>query len=271
MTDSPTTRFGGGALLGGRRALVTGGASGIGEAVCRRFAAEGASVAVVDRDAGGAARVADAVGGVAIVADVVLEDGAAASVAEAIDRLGGLDILVNNAGAGNLAMVAKTDAETWNAMLDANLTSAYAVTHAALPALRDGGVVVNNASCSGVRATRGEAAYSAAKAGLVAFTQALAQEYGPGLRANCVSPGFIRTAMTEPACADPRLVEPVAAATPLGRLGSADEVADTILFLASDWSRFVTGQNLIVDGGLGLPQAGVDAVLRKLLAMTGDG
>jgi NAD(P)-dependent dehydrogenase (short-subunit alcohol dehydrogenase family) len=153
-------------------------------------------------------------------------------------------------------------------VLRVNLASVVYATQAALPLLRaaGGGAIVNNASMSGVRPTPGESVYAAAKAAVIAFTMATANECGPEIRANAVSPGVIRTRMTEGLFQIAGALEPVLEATPLRRTGSADEVADVILFLASDLARFVTGQNLVVDGGLGLPQAGVDPLLKSFLA-----
>jgi NAD(P)-dependent dehydrogenase (short-subunit alcohol dehydrogenase family) len=168
-------------LLDGRRAVVTGGASGIGAATCRRFAAEGAKVAAVDVDAGGAEAVAGSTGGVAIVADVA--DGAALGGAfeQAASALGGLDTVVNNAGTGNvMALHDYPDAE-WDRLLAVNLTGVFNGTRAAVPHLRRAGrtgAIVNVSSLSGLRPTRGEAPYSAAKAGVVALTLSAAPPSG---------------------------------------------------------------------------------------------
>jgi NAD(P)-dependent dehydrogenase (short-subunit alcohol dehydrogenase family) len=264
VTADPRERTG---LLAGRRALVTGGASGIGAAVCRRFAAEGAAVAVLDRDGEGAAAVAKEVDGVALAADVGDAPAARAAVDEAARRLGGLDVVSNNAGVGRLLALEDVTPELFDELLRVNLAGTFHVMQAAIPHLRaaGGGSIVNNASESGLRPTRGELPYSAAKAGVIAATLGAAQECAPEIRVNCVSPGVIRSAMTEPLFAAPGLLEPVERATPLGRTGEPDEVADVILFLASDLARYVTGQNLVIDGGMGLPQAGIDDVLRTVL------
>ena len=124
---------------------------------------------------------------------------------------------------------------------------------------------MNNASGSAQRPTRGELPYSVAKAGIVALTRGAAQELAPEIRVNAVSPGIIRTALTEPLLAGDR-IEPALSATPLGRVGTAEEVAEVIAFLCSDAASFITGQNIVVDGGLSLPQAGIDEVLKELLA-----
>jgi NAD(P)-dependent dehydrogenase (short-subunit alcohol dehydrogenase family) len=255
------------ALLAGKRALVTGAASGIGRAVAHRFAAEGAALALVDVDADGLAAVADATGGHVFQADVGDARAAHAAVEAAAAALGGLEIVSNNAGVGRLLALEHVSPRLFDEILRVNLAGTFHVMQAALPFLRasGGGSIVNNASESGVRPTRGELPYSAAKAGVIAATLGAAQECAPEVRVNCVSPGVVRTAMTEPLFQAPGLLDPVTRATPLGRTGEADEVADVILFLASDLSRFVTGQNLVVDGGMGLPQAGIDDVLRQVL------
>jgi len=256
------------ALLDGRRAVVTGGGHGIGRAVALRFAAEGARVAVLDRDGAAAEAAAGEAGGVAIEVDVADPDACAEALERAAAALGGLTTLVNNAGLGLLRPLEALSPKDVERVLRVNLGSVVHATRAAIPLLRasGGGAIVNNASMSGVRPTPGESVYAAAKAAVIAFTLATANECGPEIRANAVSPGVIRTRMTEGLFQLPGALDPVLAATPLRRAGTADEVADAILFLASDLARFVTGQNLVVDGGLGLPQAGVDPLLRSLLA-----
>jgi NAD(P)-dependent dehydrogenase (short-subunit alcohol dehydrogenase family) len=255
------------ALLAGRRAVVTGGGHGIGRAVALRFAAEGARVAILDRDGAAAQSVAKECGGVAIEVDV--SDGAAceAAIARAAGELGGLSTLVNNAGLGLLRPIEALGPKDVERMLGVNLASVVHATRAALPLMRrsGGGAIVNNASMSGVRPTPGESIYAAAKAAVIAFTAATANECGPDIRANVVSPGVVRTRMTEGLFQIAGAIEPVLAATPLRRAGTAEEVADVVLFLASDLARYVTGQNVIVDGGLGLPQAGIDPLLKGLL------
>lgn len=256
-------------LVAGARALVTGGASGIGLAVARRLHEEGARVALLDRDADGLEQAAAELSVVTVHGDVADPERMEAAVGEAADALGGLTVLVNNAGAGALASVHRNDAESVDRIVAVNLVGVFHVLRAAIPRMLagGGGVVVNNASGSGVRPTRGEAPYSAAKAGLIALTSSLAQEYGPRIRANCVSPGVIRTQMTELLFRLEGALDPVLEATPLGRTGTPEEVADAVLFLCSDLSRYVTGQNLVVDGGMGLSQAGIDTTLRRALAL----
>lgn len=249
--------------------MVTGGASGIGRAVCERFAAEGARVAILDRNADGAQEVAAAIGGQAFAVDV--RDAAAvdAATAAAVAALGGLSILVTNAGLSSLSLTHETDPRQFERLVQVNLLGTFHAMRAALPHMLDGGggVIVNNASGSATRPTYGELAYSSAKAGVVALTRGAAQEYGPTIRVNSVSPGIIRTPMSEPMFALDGALDPAWEATPLGRAGTADEVADVILFLASDQSRYVTGQDLVVDGGIGLAQPGITTTLRNFVEM----
>jgi NAD(P)-dependent dehydrogenase (short-subunit alcohol dehydrogenase family) len=159
------------------------------------------------------------------------------------------------------------DAE-WDRLLDVNLRGTFHGLRAALPLLRDAGgigCVVNVASVSGLRPTRGEAPYSAAKAAVVSLTRSAALEYAPDVRVNAVAPGFIDTPLTNFAVADPTFADPIVAGTPLQRIGTADEVADVIVFLCSPLARYVTGETVVVDGGsvLGNPQ--VDGFLSSLL------
>ena len=257
------------ALVDGRGALVTGAASGIGLATARRLAAEGARVALLDVDGAGAQAAAKEIGGLALEADVTDAARLEAACAEAARALGELSILVNNAGAGLLASLDRTAPDDFERIVRVNLSGVHHGTRAAAPFLRASGrgAIVNVASLSGLRPTRGEAPYSAAKAGVIALTRSAALENGPSIRVNCVSPGMIRTRLSEPLFRMQGLLDPVLAATPLGKTGAPEEVADAIVFLCSDLARFVTGQNLVVDGGLALPQAGTDVVLRRLLAM----
>ena len=252
----------------GRVALVTGGASGIGRATAQRLARDGASVAVLDRDASGAQEVADEIGGIAFAVDVRDGEAVRAAVAATVDRLGGLTILVNNAGVGDLRPLHTVDERLWHRLLDVNLTGTYHAMAAVIPAMlaAGGGAIVNNASVSGMAPTRNEAAYSAAKAGVIALTASGALEYGPTIRVNCVAPGFIRTALTAIWDDHPDAFAPIGESIPLRRIGEADEVAEVIAFLCSDAAAYVTGHTLVVDGGLSLPQAGTDAALARLFA-----
>jgi NAD(P)-dependent dehydrogenase (short-subunit alcohol dehydrogenase family) len=260
-------------VLTGERALVTGGASGIGRAVCERFAGEGAAVAVLDRDGAGAQAVADRIGGRAYTVDVADPVAVGRAVDAAARDLGGLTVVVTNAGISGLSLVHETDPATFEHLVQVNLLGTFHTMRASIPhMLATGkGAIVNNASGSATRPTYGELAYSAAKAGVVALTRGAAQEYGPTIRVNAVSPGVIRTPLSEPLFSLEGAMEPVVEATPLGRAGTPEDVAEVILFLASDQSRFVTGQDLVVDGGLGLAQAGITTTLRHLVDLLRGG
>jgi NAD(P)-dependent dehydrogenase (short-subunit alcohol dehydrogenase family) len=203
-----------------------------------------------------------------VAADVTDADGMAAAVASATEALGGLTCLVNNAGVGNVMHLADYPDAEWDRLLDVNLRGTFHGLRAALPMLREAdgrGCVVNVASVSGLRPTRGEAPYSAAKAAVVSLTRSAALEWAPDVRVNAVAPGFIDTPLTNFAVADPTFAGPIVAGTPLGRIGTADEVADVIVFLCSPLARYVTGETVVVDGGsvLGNPQ--VDGFLGSLL------
>jgi NAD(P)-dependent dehydrogenase (short-subunit alcohol dehydrogenase family) len=254
--------------LGGRCAVVTGGASGIGLATCRRLAREGARIAILDLKREAAEAAADELGGFAFEVDV----GDAAAVERAMDgaaqALGGLHLLFNNAGAGAVRTLHRYTPEDVERLVRVNLIGVFNGLRAAVPRLlaAGGGAIVNNASASAGQPVRGEAPYAAAKAGVIALTRSAALEYGPSIRVNSVSPGVVRTPMSEGLFRLPGGLDPVIAATPLGRTGTAEEVADAVVFLLSDQARFITGQDLVVDGGLGLPGAGIDATIRSLLA-----
>ena len=253
----------------GKRALITGGASGIGLATARKLAQQGARVALLDqhRDATDAA--AREVGGLALVADV--RDAAAvdAACAEAASAFGGLEFAFLNAGAGQVAALHEYAPSDVERLVAVNLLGVYHGLRSVVPHLRaaGGGAIVTNASCSGVHPTRGEAPYSAAKAGVIALAQSAALEYGPAIRVNCVSPGMIRTPMSELLFEIPELMDPFGEAIPAARAGTAEEVADVVVFLLSDAARYVTGHNLVVDGGLSLVGGGIDPVMRRVLVL----
>jgi NAD(P)-dependent dehydrogenase (short-subunit alcohol dehydrogenase family) len=258
--------------LDGQQAIVTGGGSGIGAAIARAMTAEGAKVAVLDLSGERAQAVADEIGGVAVGVNVVDADAVAQAVTAAVEGLGGLTCLVNNAGIGSLKPMHEYTPKEWDLLVDVNLKGTFNGVRSAVPHLRAAGragrpaSIVNIASVSGIRPTRGESPYGAAKAGIIALTMSGALEYGPdGIRVNCVSPGFIRSALTEFAFSVPAYIEAIEAGTPLGRTGTAEDVADVVVFLAGDRARFVTGVNLAVDGGSLLPSAQMDPMLRDLL------
>ncbi len=254
-------------LLEGGRAVVTGGGSGIGRATARRMVEEGSRVAVIDVDGEAAQRCAEEIGATAHQADVTDPDGLRAAVDEASEAMGGITILFNNAGIGNQAPLHGWEPAEWERLMAVNLTGVYLGFRAAIPHLRaaGGGSVVSTASISGVRPAAGEAPYAAAKAGVAALTASAALEYGPDIRVNSVSPGMIRTALTEPLLKFlPHERQRYERTTPLGRIGEPEDIADVVVFLCSDLARFITGQNIVADGGMILHGSGVDGIFDQL-------
>jgi NAD(P)-dependent dehydrogenase (short-subunit alcohol dehydrogenase family) len=254
-------------LLVGKRALVTGGASGIGAATCRRFAAEGAAVAVLDVNGEAARAVATEVDGLAFEVDVTDFSAMAWAFREADERLGGLTTIFNNAGGSNLSPVHGYDEAEWDRIVRLNLTGVFHGFKAGAPLLlaNGGGAIVSTASISGTRPAAGEAPYAAAKAAVAALTATAALEYAPSVRVNAVSPGMIHTGLTDPLLSIDWAVPHMVAKTPLDRIGTPDDIADVVVFLASDLARFVTGQNLVIDGGMTLHGSGVDGLLERFL------
>jgi meso-butanediol dehydrogenase/(S,S)-butanediol dehydrogenase/diacetyl reductase len=255
-------------LLEGARAVVTGGGSGIGRATCSRMAGEGAAVAVLDINGDAAETVAKDIGGIAYQVDVADADALQAAVADAAGALGGITIVYNNAGTGGMAYTHAYAPEEWDRLIRVNLTGVWNGFRAAVPHLLagGGGSIVSTASISGVRPAAGEAPYAAAKAAVAALTATAALEYAPTIRANAVSPGMIRTGLTSPLLdnfAD--RTEHMIEKTPLGRIGTPEDIADVVVFLCSDAARFMTGQNLVVDGGMILHGSGVDGLARAFM------
>jgi NAD(P)-dependent dehydrogenase (short-subunit alcohol dehydrogenase family) len=257
-------------LLEGRRAIVTGGGSGIGRATCRRFVEEGATVAVLDLDKNRAEEVAAEIGAVgvafAFAADVTDGEALTDTVDQAVARLGGLSLLVNNAGGSTMQGLADWDPAEWDAIVRLNLTGVWNGIRAGIRHLRagGGGAVVNTASISGTRPSAGETPYAAAKAGVVALTASAALEYAPAIRVNAVAPGMIRTGLTEVLLDGIEgMVEHYERITPLARVGAPEDVADVVCFLCSERARFITGQTLVVDGGMTLHGAGVDGLFDR--------
>ncbi len=246
--------------LEGRTALVTGGGSGIGAATARRLAAEGARVIIGDLNLEGAREVAAEIDAKAIALDVADVPAAHAAIADAVTDVAPIDILVNNAGTDRFAFFVNTDEELWDFVLGVNLKGVLNITHAVLPSMqqRGHGAIVNVASEAGRVGSQGSATYSAAKAGVIGFTRAIAREGARyGVRCNAVAPGPIETPLLNAAPAQlgeigARLKQGMIDTTQMRRSGEPDEVAAVITFLATDDASYMTGQTLNVSGGLSM-------------------
>ncbi len=240
--------------------LVTGGASGIGRAVCLAFAAGGASVAVADINAAGADAVAGAVteaggGGLGVTMDVTSRASVAGGVERVLARWGRIDVLANVAGWDRITPFVDTTEAFWDTVIAINFRGILATCHAVLPHMieRKRGVIVNVASEAGRAGSSGEAVYSGAKGAVIAFSKAIAREVARhGIRVNVVAPGLTDTPLLAAIVAEgnEKLVSAIVKATPLRRLAAPEEVADAVLFLASEKASFVTGQTLSIGGGL---------------------
>ena len=244
--------------LGGRRSLITGGGRGIGRAIALALAEAGADVAITSRkrdDAEPVAREVRAKGrnSVALALDVRSGESISACFAALAAEWGTIDILVNSAGTNIPTDLASLDEEGWDTVVDTDLKGVAFVTQAALPVLRDGGRVINIASIYGVLGRVERIAYSAAKGGVVTLTKSLALELAPrGITVNAVGPSLIETDLTrERMRKDPAFRAVEVGRTPLGRLGTVDDVAGAVVYFASTEAGFVTGQLLLVDGGTG--------------------
>jgi len=238
------------ASLDGKKALVTGGSRGIGAAIARELAAAGASVVVGYRSGQEEAEaIAGEIEGRAVQADVSNAEDAKRLVEEA----GDLDILVNNAGTTRDGVLARMTDDDWRAVIETNLSSVFYTCRAVSRGMmkRRAGSIVNLSSIVGIHGNWGQTNYAASKAGIIGFTKSLAQELGSrGVRANVIAPGYIKTALTE--VIPEQAKEQMLSLTPLGRLGDPEDVAGAVRFLCSDAAAFITGEVLVVGGGLGM-------------------
>jgi len=229
---------------------VTGGSRGIGRAIAAELAAAGAAVVLGYRSGGEEAEaVAKEIGGRAVQADVSSPDEARALV----EAAGDIDILVNNAGLTRDGVLARMADDDWRTVIDTNLGSVFYTCRAASRGMmkRRAGSIVNISSIVGLRGNWGQTNYAASKAGIIGFTKSLARELGSrGVRANVVAPGYINTRLTDVLPAEAQ--EAMLANTPLGKLGDPEDVAGAVRFLCSDEASFITGEVLLVDGGLGM-------------------
>ncbi len=239
--------------LTGKVAFITGSTRGIGLAIARAYHGAGAKVAIVGRDPERARAVAAEFGErtTGVGCDVARAEQVEAALTAVEAALGPLDILVNNAGLTRDNILLRLTEADWDAVLDANLKGAFHTTRAAVKGMmkRRSGRIINVTSIVGLVGNKGQANYAASKAGLIGFTKSVAKEYaGRGILANCIAPGYIETDMTRglPDAAKATLLQDIA----LGRLGRPEDVAGAALFLASDLAAYITGQVLVVDGGM---------------------
>lgn len=238
--------------LNGKVALVTGSTRGIGRAIAQTLIASGARVAVVGRDLAVAEQVAEELGEARGFACDVSDPASVTMLVQAVeDAFGQLDILVNNAGITKDNLMARMKVEDWDAVLQTNLRSAFLATRAAQRGMikRRWGRIINVTSVVGLIGNKGQANYAASKAGLIGFTKAAAKELASrNILVNAVAPGYIQTDMTAALTDDSRAA--LAAQIPLERLGDPSDIANAVAFLASDLASYITGQVLVVDGGM---------------------
>jgi 3-oxoacyl-[acyl-carrier protein] reductase len=236
--------------LEGKKALVTGGSRGIGRAIAVELARAGAEVVVgYNSGAAEAEEIAAEIGGRAVQADV----SSPADAARLVEEAGDIDILVNNAGVTRDGLLARMSEEEWREVLETNLSSVFYTCRAVTRPMmkKRAGAIVNLSSIVGLHGNFGQTNYGAAKAGIIGFTKSLARELGSrGVRANVVAPGYVKTRLTDVIPEEGKAL--MLANTPLGRLGDPEDVAGAVRFLCSDEAAFITGEVLLVDGGLGM-------------------
>lgn len=242
-----------GSLLADKVALVTGAGRGIGRGIALRFAAEGACVACCGRTAKTVEQVAQQAGGRAYVVDVADARQVNDTVERVLSDFGRIDILVNNAGITRDNLLLRMSEAEWDEVLNTNLRGAFLMTKAVSRAMlkQRSGRIINVSSIIGLTGNAGQSNYAASKAGLIGFTKSVARELASrGITVNAVAPGFIETDMT--AVLGAEVAEKLRQRIALGRLGTVEDVANAVLFLASDWAAYITGQVLTVDGGMAM-------------------
>ncbi|MFC6954527.1 SDR family NAD(P)-dependent oxidoreductase [Halorubellus litoreus] len=237
--------------LEGKTAIVTGGSSGIGYAIASAYVDEGANVVVANRNVDDGEAAANELGCTFVRTDVSDYEQVSALVDVTVEEFGALDVIVNNAGVGSESSVGDMTLEEWHRVVDVDLSGVMYGTKAALPHLLESeGFVVNVASIYGLVGGRGAAAYSAAKGGVVNFTQQVAVDYAEaGLNVNSICPGFVETPMTSELLESDRFYEILLDETPMNRPAQPEEIAPLAVFLASEGATYVTGANIPVDGG----------------------
>lgn len=244
--------------LEGKVALISGGARGIGAATARLMAAEGAAVVIADvlqkEGMETEAEISEAGGEALFVSlDVTSESSWTAAVQAAVSKYGKLDVLVNNAGISSRTGVEETTVESWDQVMDVNAKGVFLGTKAAIPEMRKagGGSIINISSVYGIVGSGSSAGYHASKGAVRLFTKSVAVQYArEGIRVNSVHPGFVDSPMTGAHHEIPEIRKARTDQTPLGRLGVPEDIAPGILYLASDESSFVTGSELVIDGGM---------------------
>jgi 3-oxoacyl-[acyl-carrier protein] reductase len=239
--------------LTGKTALVTGSTRGIGRTIARALADSGARVAVVGRDKAKAERVAEEIGRGAMGFGCDVSDTAAVAtlVSDVEKAFGGIDILVNNAGLTRDNLVMRLKDQDWDDVMNANLRGAFAAIRAASRGMmkKRAGRIINMASVVGLNGNKGQANYSASKAGLIALTKSVAKELGSrNILVNAIAPGFIETEMTD--AMTPEARSALTGLIPLERLGRTEDIAAAVVFLASDYASYITGQVIVIDGGM---------------------